>query len=160
MPNRVVSFAVLLFSFAVTLFGFKAKTDTPIISYDREFHVPVVTLPAQAYWVVGAIAILGALFFMVAASKQKWREPVEAFVTKNPYAYYPGFVVFWGVYAVTFLKGVGAVMLVSPQAWVVLLAFYFGFLLFMIIPIISFKERPRPENNVSRTRGVNQLIQE
>jgi len=159
MPNRLVSVAVLLFSFAVTLFGFKAKADTPIISYNREFHVPVVTLPVQAYWVVGAIASLGALFCIVAASKQKWREPVEAFVTKNRYAYYPGFVVFWGVFTVAFLKGVGAVISVSPQAWVVLLAFYFGFLLFIVIPIISFKERPRQKNNVSRTRGVNQLIQ-
>jgi hypothetical protein len=137
MPNRMVSFGVLLFSFGVLLFGFKPKESGFDFSMDKQYYVPTVTVPVLVYWILGAIAIGMSLFFIIAASRRKWRESVEEFV--NTKAYYPGFVVFWIVYIMGFLKGVAAVISVSPPAWVVYLVFYYGFILFLLIPVMYFK---------------------
>jgi hypothetical protein len=51
MPNRIVTFAVLLFSFAVILFSFKPPEGTPVASINGQFHVPVVTLTVGYYYV-------------------------------------------------------------------------------------------------------------
>jgi hypothetical protein len=140
MPNRMVSFAVLLFAFAVALLSYQPKAGTPIFSFNREFYVPVVTLPVQAYWVLGAIAIASSLFFIVVACRRKWREHVEKFLTENPYSYSTGSLIFWLVYIVTWAKGVGAILSISRPAWIVYLVSVFGFVLIWFIYGISFKE--------------------
>ena len=138
MPNRIVTFAVLLFSFAVILFSFKPPEGTPVASINGQFHVPVVTLTVGYYYVFGAIAIAASLFFTVVACRRKWREHVEKFVDK-PYLYYPGFVIFGSVYTITWLKSVASILSISPPHWVVYLVFYFGLALFLFISVLYFK---------------------
>ncbi len=137
MPNRMVSFGMLLFSFGVLLLGFKPKEIGFVFSIDKQYSVPTVTAPVLVYWILGATAMGVSLFFIIAALRRKWRERVEEFVKTK--AYYPGFVVFWFVYTMGFLKGVGAVISISPPAWVVYLVFYYGFILFLLIPVTYFK---------------------
>lgn len=152
MPNRMMSFAVLLFSFAVALLGFQPKAGTPTISYNREFHVPVVKLPVQSYWALGVIVIVASLFFIVVAFRGKWHRRVEDFVDKR--ASYPAFLIFWLVYVATWLKGVTAILAVSPPAWIVYLVLYFGFALIWVIPVLSVKRWSELKKNRSRTRKV------
>jgi hypothetical protein len=82
MPNRMMSFAVLLFSFAIALLGFQPKAGTPTASYNREFHVPVITPPVQTYWVFGSLVIAASLFFIVVAYRRGWSKSVKKFMTQ------------------------------------------------------------------------------
>jgi len=133
MPNRMMSFAVLLFSFAVALLGFQPKAGTPTASYNREFHVPVITPPVQTYWVVGSLVIAASLLFIIVACRQDWSKSVKTFMTQRAYIYLPVSLVFWLLYVVTWLKGVAAILSISPPHWVVYLVFYFGFVLIWFI---------------------------
>ena len=142
MPNRTVSLALLLFSFAVTLMAFQPPVDAPLVSYSQRFHVVTATLPVLAYRILGAVATAGSLFFILLAFRKRWSERVEYVVTNSWNLHYLGFCGFWSVYAITYLKGVGAVVAISPPAWVVYLVFYFGFALFLAIPVLSFMNRP------------------
>ena len=119
MPNRMMSFAVLLFSFAVVLLGFQPKAGTPTASYNREFHVPVITPPVQTYWVVGSLVIAASLLFIIVACRQDWSKSVKKFMTQRAYIYLPVSLVFWLLYVVTWLKGVAAILSISPPHWVV-----------------------------------------
>lgn len=139
MPNRIASFAVLLFSFAVVLFSFKPPEGTPIASFNREFDVFVVTLPAIYYYIFAAIAIVTSLSLMLGSFWQRKSRRVEEIVTQRWYSYYPGFVFFWFVYFITWLKGVASILSISPAAWIVYLVFYSGFVLFLLIPAHSVK---------------------
>ncbi len=153
MPNRMMAFGVLLFSFALALFGFQQKTDAPTLSYDRDFHVPVMTFPVQTYWVIGAIAIAGSLFFMVLAFRKDWSEPVQNFMTR--YIYLPVSLLLWLLYTLTFLKGLAVILSISPPAWIVYLVFYSGFVLFLVIPVLFFKEWFKSMKKVSPTRKLS-----
>jgi len=139
MPNRIVTFAVLLFSFAVILFSFKPPEGTPIASINGEFQVPVVTLTVGYYHVLGAIAIVASFFLILVSFWRERSRQVEEFVTQRWYSYYPGFVFFWFVYIITWLKGVAAILSISPPHWVVYLVFYFGLIVFLLIPVHFFK---------------------
>lgn len=145
MPIRSISIAALLFSFAVILLGFQPKPDTHII-FDMS-----LTLPVQVYWVLGTFSIAGSAFFIVVGFRRKWREPVERFMTGH-YAYYPASVVFWGVYTISWLKGISNVASISePNSWIFQLVLYYGFILFICIPIMSFKEwPPKPKKRSSK----------
>jgi len=154
MPNRAESLAVLLFSFAIALLGFKAKAGTPIISYNRQFHVPIVTLSVQSYWVLGTIAMLASLFFMVVAFRPNWDDGVTKFVKNNFLAYCAWYFIFLLVYAATWLKGIGVVVSVSSPAWIVDLVAIFGFVLFMCIFLLFHKGLPKLKKNRARTRKV------
>jgi hypothetical protein len=160
MPNRMMSFAVLLFSFAVALLSFQPKAGTPTVSYNRELHVPVVTLPVQNYWALGAIVIAASLFFIVVAFRGKWHRRVEDFVDKR--ASYPVFLIFWLLYVVTWLKGVVAILSISPPHWVVYLVLYFGFALIWVIPVLFvkgwFELRKNPSQNIYLQSGFTIMI--
>jgi hypothetical protein len=82
----MVSFAVLLFSFAVVMLGYQSEPGAPIFNYYAEFHVFALTFPALWYQVLGAIAIVGSLFLIGSAFPKKWREHVEEVVSKRAYS--------------------------------------------------------------------------
>jgi hypothetical protein len=140
MPNRMVSFAVLLFSFAVAMLSYQPKAGVPIFTVYKEFNVFAVVLPVQWYWGLGSIAIAGSLFLIVVAFRKKCREKVEEVVTKRWYLWYLWFIISFGTYLLTFLKGVGAVISVSPPSWIVYLVFYPGFVLFFAFFAVSMKD--------------------
>lgn len=137
MPKRLVSWGVLLFTFAMILLAYKPAESGWSYSFDWTYHVPIVTMPNLGYWIVGVIAIGLSLVFIVGAFRNDWHEKIGKFV--NEKAYYPGFIVFWLVYIIGFIKGVGAVISISPPSWVVYLVFFYGLALFVIIPFMYFK---------------------
>jgi hypothetical protein len=136
MPKRIVSWSVLLFSFAIISLGYKPETNQWGFGYDSQFHVPFMTSPYIVYEIFGVVAIVLSLFFIIASFRKTWRERVEEFI--NTKAYYPSFVIFWIVYILGYVKGISSVISISPPTWVVLLAFYYGFILFLLIPIMYF----------------------
>lgn len=148
MPKSIVSWAVLLFSFAMILLVYKPADSGWSYSFDRMYHVPIVTMPNVAYWIMGAIAVGLSLFFVVASLRSKWRGSVEDFV--NTKAYYPSFVVFISVYIIGFIKGLGAVMSISPPIWVGNLVFYYGLILFVLLVIMYFRGLPKLKSNSAR----------
>lgn len=137
MPKPLVSWGVLLFSFAMILLAYKPADSGWSYSFDWTYHVPIITMPNLGYWIMGAIAMGLSLFFMIGAFRNGWHEKIEKFV--NGRAYYPGFVVFWSVYTIGFIKGVGAVISLPPPSWIVYLVFFYGIVLFLLIPVMYFK---------------------
>ncbi len=137
MPKRLVSWGVLLFSFAMILLAYEPADSGWSYNFDWTYHVPIITMPNLGYWIMGGIAIGLSLFFMIGALRNGWHEKIEKFVHER--AYYPGFIVFWIVYIIGFIKGVGAVISLSPPSWIVYLVFFSGLVLFLLIPFMYFK---------------------
>jgi len=141
MTNRMLSMGVLLFSFAALLFAFKPAENVWSFHFDEHHFVPIVTMPNLGYWILGAIAIGMSLFFIIMAFRDSWSQRVETFI--SGVAHYPWFVVFYFVYTMSFLNAVGKIVSIAPPEWIVYLFFYFGFLLFLLIPVICFLELPK-----------------
>ena len=134
MPKRIVSWGVLLFSFAVVSLGYKPERDQWGFGYDSHYHVPFLSSPYTFYEVLGTIAIVLSLFFIIASFRSKWRDGVEEFVTTK--ASYPSFVVFSFVYVIGFLRGLGALISISPPIWIAYLVFYYGIIMFVLLVVM------------------------
>jgi len=136
MPNRMASFAVLFFSLAITLLAFQQPSGTP-----QHLLVPSVTLPILVYRILGLFATIAAVFFIVVAFfPESRRKTVEEWITNRPDTHWPGFIIFWSVYTIAYLKGVAAVITISPPVWVVYLVSYFGAALFLVLPALAFRK--------------------
>jgi hypothetical protein len=137
MPKRLVSWGVLLFSFAIISFSYKPTTNEWGFGYNSRYHIPFLKGPYIFYEILGVFAVIVSLVFIIASFRKKWSDRIEEYVSSK--AYYPSFVIFWLVYLIGFLNGVGHVVSISPPTWVVGIVFYFGFFLFLIIPFMYFK---------------------
>jgi len=118
------------------MLGFQPEGN--MVTYTINIPVP----PVQVYWGFGIAAMVVSLLFLVIAIWTRWSEKVDK-ITSNPGVYYLWFVIFWGVYTISFIKGVGAVIETSPPTWIEHTAFFFGFALFLYIPIVFFKYFPK-----------------
>jgi hypothetical protein len=136
--NRVVSFGVLVFFFAVVMLSFQPSAE-PV-----SFVLSIPPFPTWWYRVLGIAAIAISLAFLITAIRTKWSEKAEAWLA-NQVVYPIWFIIFEGLYTISFLKGIGTVIESSPPKWIVYLAFYFGFALFLYIPVIAFKHWPRKQ---------------
>jgi hypothetical protein len=132
MPKRIVSWAVLLFSFAIISFGYKSETNQWGVSFDNETIIPNISIPYIVYEVLGIIAIAVSIFFIF-ASFYKWRETVEEWVNKK--GYYPSFIIFIVVYGIGFIRGLSAVISIEPPIWIRYLVLCFGLGLLVILII-------------------------
>ena len=139
MPNRIASFAVLFFSFALLMLGFQPPPGSPIIGFfGKELPIPVPSL--GAYRVMGLIAIALSLFFIIVALRKKWSDNVESVVLGRNNLSYIMFIIFWLVSLASFIKGISGMVSSSPPAWIVDLVTYFGLaLVFITIPILYGK---------------------
>jgi len=137
MPKRIVAWGVLLFSFAMILLGMP-KGSGWSVGFDWTYHVPTVTMPAMGYWIWGGIAGVVSLFLVMSAFWETWSNNVEEFIIKNLHGLL--FVIYLFTYIIGYLKGVGSLVSNFQPNWLVSLAFYAGFVLFLIIiPAHYFK---------------------
>ena len=144
MPSRTMSLGVLLFVFGLLMFGFKPAETGWDFYFDMQYHVPIVTIPMIGYWILGALALVLSLFFIIVAFNKKWSENIATFVTEK--IHLPLFVIYYGMYTVSFINAVGKVISLSPPVWIGTLSFSFGFALFLSIPVVYFKEMPKLKN--------------
>lgn len=132
--NRIVSFGVLLFSFALVMLAFQPE-GKPVVFTIPEF-------PAEWYRGLGIAAIVISLAFLIMATRTGWNETAEN-ILANRLVYNVWLVIFEGIYILTFLKGYVEVHRASPPTWIDNIVFYFGFALVIYIPIIASKYSPK-----------------
>jgi hypothetical protein len=104
--------------------------------------LPVYQLPIAEYRIFGIAAVVISLVFLVMASKNNWSKFAENLLNNG--AVYPiWFVIFYGLYIISFLKGFAGVVQISPPEWIVYTVFGFGYALVFYIPFVSFKYFPK-----------------
>jgi hypothetical protein len=135
MMNRSLSIGTLLLTFGLVLLGLR-PTQQSI------YGVNIWTIPVVVNQVMGIIAFSGAIFFMIMAIRQGWSEKAEAWL-RRPVVYYPSFVMFFGMYTVSYLKGIAAVFAASQPAWIEYISFYIGFAAFLYIGIYGLIKMPK-----------------
>jgi hypothetical protein len=154
----MLSLGVLLFSFGALLFGFKPVEDRWSFSFDKQhLLVPMVTMPNLAYWILGAIALGLSLFFLVISFREKLSKRVEEFVTEKAHFQFfvAWFAIYWLVYLGSFMNVVGKVISLSSPPWIVYLVFFWGLVVFCLIPANYFKELPKLKNKWRHPEPAN-----
>jgi hypothetical protein len=137
MINRLASWGLTLFSFAMILLAFKPADSGWSASFDWTYHVPIITIPNLGYWITGGIAVVLALFLIISAFPEKWSKRVEDFITER--VDFLWFIIYWFVFTVGYLKGIGSLISSSQANWLVGSVFFVGFALFLLIPAHYFK---------------------
>ncbi len=126
MVKNIISFGVLLLLFALTMFGFQPTQDN--ITYT--IRIPVFS--AEHYRIIGTVAIALSLVTLFLSINKKWTEKTEKLIEKRP-AFFPIFMIFWGLYTISYLKGFAEIVSNSPPSWVSNLVFYSGFVVFLYL---------------------------
>ncbi len=132
MMNRSVSFGVLLLLFSLALLGIQPKGES--ITYT--VNIPFFSI--EQYRVMGMIAISLSLIFLIMAIRREWAEWAERILDRKG-AFFPVFIIFWGLYTISYIKGFAGVIEASPPAWLAGLVFYFGFAVFFFLAMIGLR---------------------
>jgi len=131
--NKLVSFGVLLFSYALVMLAF--QPGEPV-----RFTIP--EFPTANYRVLGIIAIVLSLAFLVMATRKGWSEWAEKILGYR-WVYGIWSIIFEGLYILSFLRGYIEVHKAALPVWLDNTVFYFGFALAVYIPIIVSKYYPK-----------------
>jgi hypothetical protein len=140
--NRILSFGVLLFSFALVMLGYQ-PSQTPVSTT----FIPPFEFSLVEYRVIGLVAIFASLLFFIMAGKRTWSAIAEKWLN-YPWLYPLWGTIFEGLYILGFLKGFVSIVKVSPPAWVVNTVFYFGFVLAIYIIYVFYKYAPMGKRKV------------
>jgi hypothetical protein len=121
------------------LLAYKAADSGWSASFDWTYHVPIISMPNLGYWILGGIAGILSLFLVISGFCEKWSDRVEKFIENR--LHFLLFLVYWTVFVVGYLKGIGSLVSNSQSNWLVESAFYVGFVLFLLIPAHYFRWR-------------------
>ena len=133
--SRMLSHGVLLFFFSLILLAVQPRT---LVLFGFE----IFTFPIWFYTALGIIALTVSVSFMIAIFWKWLAVRLENFLEVRPPSHwqysiqYLYWVVFWLVYTVGWLKGLSSI---PAQGSTFEIAFWFGFVWFLIIPIAWFR---------------------
>ncbi len=135
--NRVMTFGILLFTFAMTILGYQVNpTDT------SNFIVPL--MPHEFYQITGIIAVVISVFFLVLAARKKWSEWGEKILSGG--TLYPiWFILYFGLYIISFLKGLVGIVGAKQPSWIMYPVFFIGYAAIFYIFIIVLKYWPKKQ---------------
>jgi hypothetical protein len=141
--NRILSFGIMLFSFAMVILGYK-PSDNPVSTG----IIPAFELPKLSYQIVGVAAMLVGLTFIAMAGKANWAKTADKWL--NIPAIYPvWFIIYEGLYTLSFLKGFINIFNSSQPAWIRYAVFYVGYALVFYILFIFIKYTPKRTQNAN-----------
>ena len=122
MTKKSIMWGVLLFSFAMILLAYEPAASSVL---------------SLVYRIMGGIAGVLSLFLVISAFWEKWSKTVEDFIKER--LDFLLFIIYWFVFIIGYLKGIGSLISNSQSNWLVESAFYGGFVLFLLIPAHYFK---------------------
>jgi len=138
MKNRMLTWGVLLFNFGSLFFLIKEPVNEWSISFNRQYHVPIITLPQEVNVILGGITLgLSAVFIIFSLFSQEWAKDVEDYITDH--VYYLWFVIYWSLYSISFSNTMGKIIQSATMEDAEFISIY-GFIIFFVIPYISFRE--------------------
>jgi amino acid transporter len=99
------------------------------------------TLSAGWYRTLGVGALAIAVFFLVLGARKKWSDFGDRLL--NSWMYPIWWVIYFGLYIISFLKGYVTVMQANQPDWIQYSVFFIGYAAMLYIAVMAYVKWPK-----------------